>query len=317
MHQSFLQNLRGWLAAFLHLYKTRIQVFAQIAQLQLVEEHNELQSKKVRQIELTLKEQSSLLEETERRMRELSIRVAYQDQQLKMLSSPVSTSTCEVYPDNFDQFYLEFENKFRGSMDDIKSRLRVYLPYVQQTIQETKLNRVLDIGCGRGEWLELLREQNISGIGVDMNVDMVEKCQIRGLDAWCGDAVAYLRALPQSSVSVITGFHIIEHLPFPAMIAMIDAAFNALTENGIVIFETPNPENLSVGACSFYYDPTHLNPIVPGFAEFAVLQRGFRAAEIVRLHPRDNEKLVDTSEVAQRLNELVYGAQDFAVIAKK
>jgi O-antigen chain-terminating methyltransferase len=317
MHQSFLQNLRGWLAAFLHLYKTRIQVFAQMAQLRLVEEHNSLQLKKVEQIEFSLKEQSSLLEQAERRVRELSIRVAYQDQQLKMLSAPVSTSTCEAYPANFDQFYLEFENKFRGSMDDIKGRLRVYLPYVQRTISETKLNRVLDIGCGRGEWLELLREHHISGIGVDMNVDMVEKCRVRGLEASCGDAVTYLRTLPQSSVSVITGFHIIEHLPFPAMIAMIDAAFTALTENGIVIFETPNPENLSVGACSFYYDPTHLNPIVPGFAEFTVLQRGFRSAEIVRLHPRDNEKLAETSEVAQRLNELVYGAQDFAVIAKK
>jgi 2-polyprenyl-3-methyl-5-hydroxy-6-metoxy-1,4-benzoquinol methylase len=319
----FLQNLRGWLAALVRLYSTRIQVFAQKAQLQVVEQQTLAQQTQIVQLEKQLvariEQQHLLLQEVRQQLQNLKIQNDCLDQELRLLKVQTKSEATAIAPNNFDfdRFYTAFEDRFRGSMEDIKSRLQVYLPYVQRAIVETQTNRVLDIGCGRGEWLELLQAQNISAVGVDMNTDMVRKCNSRGLEAHCADAITYLRAMPKASVAVVTGFHIIEHLPFPTMIAMIDAAFEALCENGIVIFETPNPENLNVGACTFYYDPTHLHPIVPAFAEFTVLQRGFKVAEIVRLHPRHTEQLQDSSEVALRLNEIVYGPQDFAVIAKK
>ena len=122
----------------------------------------------------------------------------------------------------------------------------------------------------------------------------------------------------QCGPSLPIGFHIIEHLPFDTLLALFDAALKALRPDGMVIFETPNPENLLVGACNFYYDPTHLNPIVPTVAEFIARQRGFAKAEILRLHPYpDSHRLVEDSEIAKRFNNALYGPQDFALLASK
>jgi O-antigen chain-terminating methyltransferase len=132
------------------------------------------------------------------------------------------------------------------------------------------------------------------------------------------DAIQYLSLQPPGSLAVVTGFHIIEHLPFETLLALFDAALKALRPDGMVIFETPNPENLLVGACNFYCDPTHLNPIVPTVAEFIARQRGFAKAEILRLHPYPNShRLVEDSEIAKRFNNALYGPQDFALLASK
>lgn len=212
-------------------------------------------------------------------------------------------------------FYVEFEDKFRGARADIQARLEVYLRYLQPLIGDASAH-VVDVGCGRGEWLELLDKQGIRATGIDMNAAMVELCRQNGQVAECADAVAYLNSVPQGSLAAVTGFHIIEHLPFELLIALFDAALWALRPGGLVIFETPNPENLIVGSCNFYTDPTHRLPIVPFVAEFMVRQRGFSHAEILRLHPYpDNYRLAEDSEVARRFNEILYGPQDYAVLA--
>lgn len=219
-----------------------------------------------------------------------------------------------------DQFYLEFEALFRGSREDIKERLKVYLPYLahisSQPIEQRKM--VIDVGCGRGEWLDLLDEQGIPAMGVDMNLSMVNTCLDQGLLARHADAIAYLREQPAGSIGAVTGFQIIEHLPFEQLIALFDAANHALCPGGVIIFETPNPENLKVGACNFYFDPTHLHPIVPQVAEFMARQRGFSHAEILRLHPYPDDHLLQGgTEVEALLNKELFGAQDYAVIGRK
>ena len=177
---------------------------------------------------------------------------------------------------------------------------------------------VVDIGCGRGEWLALLGKQGIKATGIDLNAAMVDTCLAQGLHAQYMDAIQYLSQQPPGSLAAVTGFHIIEHLPFNTLLALFDAALKALRPDGLIIFETPNPENLVVGACNFYYDPTHLSPIVPTVAEFTARQRGFAKAEILRLHPYpDSHRLVEDSEIAKRLNNALYGPQDFAVLAWK
>lgn len=231
--------------------------------------------------------------------------------------APLSASAPDT---DRSRFYVEFEAKFRGSRDDIKSRLREYLPYLAHIAALPPPERLsaVDVGCGRGEWLELMDEQGIPAVGIDMNGAMVDACIAQGLAARQADAVAYLRSLPAGSVSVVTGFHIIEHLPFEVLLDLFDAALHALCPGGVLIFETPNPENLQVGACNFYYDPTHLNPIVPYVAEFMARQRGFAHAEILRLHPYpDDHRLHGGTEVEALLNKTLYGPQDYAVIGKK
>ena len=235
--------------------------------------------------------------------------------------SPVSVAKGKPDSDfDQDQFYLEFEALFRGSREDIKQRLKVYLPYLSHISSQPKEERkiVIDVGCGRGEWLDLLDEQGIPAMGVDMNLSMVNACLEQGFLVRHDDAIAYLRQQAEGSIGAVTGFQIIEHLPFEQLIALFDAARHALCPGGVIIFETPNPENLKVGACNFYFDPTHLHPIVPQVAEFMARQRGFSHAEILRLHPYpDDHLLKGGTEVETLINKELFGAQDYAVIGRK
>ena len=214
-------------------------------------------------------------------------------------------------------FYIEFEDAFRGTHEDISKRLQVYLPYLAPFAKDATAQMV-DVGCGRGEWLSLLQQHGYNATGIDLNPVMIDACRAHGLQAQCDDAITYLRQQPEGSLALVTGFHIIEHLPFETLLALFDAALCALRPDGLIIFETPNPENLKVGACNFYTDPTHLNPIVPDVAQFIARQRGFARAELLRLHPYpESLRLVEDSEIAKRFNASFYGPQDYAVLAWK
>jgi SAM-dependent methyltransferase len=240
---------------------------------------------------------------------------------LPMLVESAMTSQTAPVADagnaNTDSFYIEFEDTFRGAREDIAQRLHVYLPYLTPFAGDATAHMV-DVGCGRGEWLGLLQQQGYNATGIDLNQDMVDACHAEGLQAQCQDAIAYLRQQPEGSLVLVTGFHLIEHLPFEILLALFDAALHALRPDGLIIFETPNPENIKVGACNFYTDPTHLNPIVPDVAQFIARQRGFAHAELLRLHPYpESHMLVEDSELAKRFNAAFYGPQDYAVVAWK
>ncbi|MBC3881730.1 methyltransferase domain-containing protein [Undibacterium sp. LX40W] len=236
-------------------------------------------------------------------------------QALFLSSAPVATSKKDEL--GVDAFFKDFEDAFRGSKDEIKQRLKVYLPYLQSA-QIGSAGQVIDVGCGRGEWLELLAENQIPALGVDLNLAKVESCIEQGLAAKVADAISFLQQQEAGSVAAVTGFHLIEHLPFETMLALFDAALHALRPGGVLIFETPNPENLLVGACNFYFDPTHLHPIVPAVAQFIATQRGFAEAEILRLHPYpDDHRTTGNSDVDVAINRYFFGPQDYALIARK
>ena len=115
---------------------------------------------------------------------------------------------------------------------------------------------MLDAGCGRGEWLELLKEQGITtGRGIDNNRVMVKQCEGYGLDVIEGDVIESLRDFPSASLGAVTAFHLIEHLPLNVLVKFLDETARVLKSGGIAIFETPNPENILVGAFTFYLDP--------------------------------------------------------------
>jgi O-antigen chain-terminating methyltransferase len=211
-----------------------------------------------------------------------------------------------------DAQYVAFEEKFRGTKEEVKERLRIYLAYLEKLPADVKSMPVLDLGCGRGEWLELLQENNYSATGVDVNDTMIQKCRESGLNAVADDAITYLQHLGDQSVGIITGFHLIEHLSFKNRMKLFDEAFRVLAPAGVVIFETPNPENLTVGACEFYSDPTHQRPIPPTSLQYFIEAHGFCKTEIVRLN-----KIAHLPDDNPVLKELLSVEKDYSVIGYK
>lgn len=211
-----------------------------------------------------------------------------------------------------DNFYRAFEEKYRGSRELIKSRLQVYLPFVQPLIKVYPAGKVLDVGCGRGEWLELMGEQGFDAMGVDLNDGMLQVCRERNLKVETADAVAYMSGLPESSLCVVSGFHIAEHLPFEVLQQLVQEALRVLVPGGLLILETPNPENIVVGTSAFYLDPTHHRPIPPGLLSFLPEYYGFKQWTILRL--QENPRLYqDRIQLIDVLNGV---SPDYAVIAQ-
>lgn len=217
-----------------------------------------------------------------------------------------------------DDIYLAFEEQFRGPIDEIKRRLMPHLERVRAHPTLIAGRPLLDVGCGRGEWLELLQECTIDSYGIDTNRHVVEACTRRGLEARHAEGLSHLNTLPDGVLGAISIFHVIEHLEHSRLLQFLDEAHRVLVPGGLLVIETPNPENMRVGATTFYNDPTHLRPLPPQLTEFLVKSRGFVDVEIARLNPYPREEMVkEASEAAARLNEYMLGSQDYAVFARK
>jgi 2-polyprenyl-3-methyl-5-hydroxy-6-metoxy-1,4-benzoquinol methylase len=218
-----------------------------------------------------------------------------------------------------DPLFVDHAASFRGSRADIKNRLTVYLPYVQEAFAAAMRSPALDLACGRGEWMELLAEAGIPAKGVDSNRELVTAGRDLGLDMIQGDLFQFLQTVPDESRSMVTAFHILEHVPFPDMVDLIDQAVRILKPGGIVIFETPNPKNLFVSSNNFYLDPTHLHPIPSEFLAFLVEARGLCDPKVLPFSPYPDYFHLPESDcpAVTFINSHFYGAQDYAVIAQK
>ncbi|HET7307845.1 MAG TPA: methyltransferase domain-containing protein [Gammaproteobacteria bacterium] len=217
-----------------------------------------------------------------------------------------------------DAMYVSFEDQFRGSREEIKERQKIYLPYVTEVVSNRADGQVIDIGCGRGEWLELLQQSNIPARGIDLNRILIDECRQRGLDVVESEALDYLRQQKPNTVAVISGFHIIEHVPTRYLVALFDEALRALAPGGVLIVETPNPANVLVGSNTFYMDPTHRNPLPVDLTRFLLEARGFSDVEVMGLHPYPEVWHAQGSDSAtQHINRHFYGPQDYAAIGYK
>ena len=251
--------------------------------------------------------------------------LAAQEGRLRVLLEGVGRNG-EAIPDSFvqlaaeesdhllDGLYASFEDQFRGERDEVRRRLQVYVPILKEA-QIT--GDVLDIGCGRGEWLQLLESEGIKAQGVDRNRVFVEECRRAGLTIIEADALTHLRSLPSESLNVVTSFHLVEHLPFEMLINMLDEMVRTLRRGGLLILETPNPENLLVGGCNFYADPTHRHPIPSQTLQFLLESRGLHDIKILKLRPWDEAKIEGESEIIKRFNEMFYSAPDYGIIATR
>lgn len=278
-----------------------------------------------------LGQQQQLRSEIEKQLQRLIVRqqrahdeLAVQEARLRILLEEVirnggaAPSFVQVAAEESDHLldglYASFEDQFRGEREEIRRRLQVYIPILKEA---EIAGDVLDIGCGRGEWLELLESEHIKVHGVDRNRVFVDECRRAGLTVIEADALMHLRSLPSESLNAVTSFHLVEHLPFEMLINMFDEMARVLKRGGILILETPNPENLLVGGCNFYADPTHRNPIPSETLQFLLESRGFHNIRILKLRPWDEARIEGDSEIIRRFNDMFYCAPDYGIIASR
>ncbi len=227
-----------------------------------------------------------------------------------------------------DAMYAAFEEQFRGSREEVARRLTVYLSVLDKAGVRDAASPVLDLGCGRGEWLGLLLQHGYAARGVDLNEDFVAHGQQLGLDLVYAEAVGYLGSQPEGSCAAVTAFHLVEHLPPGRLVDLLAQIHRVLRPGGIVILETPNPENQVVGGCTFYLDPSHVAPIPPALLQFLTEQAGFAATWVARVNadtleiplqyvPRDAPHALQMNAAIHLLNLNRYSAPDYAIIAQK
>jgi len=247
--------------------------------------------------------------------REISAVRAYVDE-VKLLIKPQPPVPVEA----IDTYYLAFENANRGSREEILAKLAIYNVWLKDRVplQEGLTHAIVDLGCGRGEWLSHVAERGYEAIGADTSPMMIEACQKLGYNVRCMDALSFLRGLPTNSIAAVTGFHIIEHVPFDYLFAMVQECARVLVKDGSVLFETPNPENVLVGSHTFYHDFTHRNPITPTAISFLLKYHGFVEIDIIRSSPYPDEaKVPGDDPLTARVNGHLCGPQDFAVTGRR
>jgi SAM-dependent methyltransferase len=253
---------------------------------------------------------------------ELRSEISALSSRVKAVSNGFPSFESEQAAEAFERFYLAFEDRYRGGRTEITHRQKVYLPYLAKckALKSLPRNevRIIDLGCGRGEWLELLRGEGYAeAVGVDINLRMAELCRGLKLAVEHCDGIDYLCRQADHSIGVITAMHLIEHLPFTMVLKLFREARRTLISGGLLILETPNCTNVLTATQNFPSDPTHRLPIPPILLSFAAENAGFMEPGILPLHPYDPEYQVDSSTpIGKRFNEFFFGPQDYALIAR-
>jgi SAM-dependent methyltransferase len=228
-------------------------------------------------------------------------------------------------PDALTHKYVGFEDEFRGSPDEVRTRLATYVPLFAGA------SNVLDIGCGRGEFLSLLRENAITARGIDLNESMVEVCRERGFEAEVADALGYLRRLPDASLGGLFAAQVVEHLRPGYLTQLLDAAFDKLRPGAAIVLETINPACWFAFFSSYVRDITHERPLHPETLKFLLVASGFQQVEIRYTAPYpEHEKLqaiaadglsadaADTLNAnVEKINRLLFTYLDYAAIGRR
>jgi SAM-dependent methyltransferase len=248
--------------------------------------------------------------------RELETRAAGIDARLDRIEPPFPPIRGLGSTDSAAWFHAAIEGTFRGPPEVIRERQRVYVPYLAQLPAAARSLTAVDLGCGRGEWLELLRDEGLNALGIDDNPVSVERCVARGLQAQRADALEYLRRQPDAACSVISAFHLVEHLAPELVMMLLFEAKRVLAPGGLLILETPNPDNLQVGSNSFYLDPTHRHPLPLALLRVLVQFAGLVVVDTLALQP--DEELREQA-AAERwpptLTRLLAGPRDAGIVA--
>ena len=233
-------------------------------------------------------------------------------------AAPAADSSGSDYED-ID--YFDFENHFRGSIDSIKKSQEFYLKFFRGK------KKVLDIGCGRGEFLSLMQDNGIPAEGVDIYEPYTEYCNMKGLKASCGDGVDFL--IKSEGVDGIFVGQVVEHLKPHQIISLCNTAYERLEEGGCIVIETPNPTSLSIYTNAFYIDPSHMKPVHPLTMQYYLEKAGFGDIGIIytessrppysipELKCGNAEDTAEFNEAMKRVSDMLFGSQDYAIVAVK
>lgn len=219
--------------------------------------------------------------------------------------------------------YEDFENTFRGSQQEIGNRIKRYLSYYKEG------DNVVDLGCGRGEWLALLESKGVKATGIDKNAAFVKICGEKGLHVEQADFFEYLEQLPDAVLDGITAIQVIEHLSPVELARLVKICYKKVKFGGTVIFETQNPSVVSTMTGGFFVDPTHERPVHPLWIKYLMEKAMF--TDIVLEYPEyawvtagsipaleeDNENVKMFNDKIAYLNNLLYGSTDYTIIATK
>jgi O-antigen chain-terminating methyltransferase len=206
--------------------------------------------------------------------------------------------------------WLRFADRFRGTEEYVKEKQRLYVPHFQGC------QNVLDLGCGRGEFLDLLKEAGISARGLDLDEECVALCRRKGLEAETADLFGYLADLPDGALDGIFCAQVIEHLPSERLPEMLRLASAKLVRGGRLVIETPNPESLAIFSTHFYLDPTHQRPIPPQLLVFYLEEFGLGQIRVERLSP-PVESMSGLASLPEDFRSAFFGSLDYAVISRK
>ena len=225
-------------------------------------------------------------------------------------SSPAGTAGNSGAPDHFDFDYARFADRFRGKEDDIRERQRIYVPYFQGR------RNVLDIGCGRGEFLHLMRDAGIKALGVDLDSESVALCRSKGLDAEGANVFDHLAILPEGYYDGIFAAQVVEHMTPPEVPRLVKLCAQKLKSGGVLVLETPNPECLAIFATHFYIDPTPQRPSPPALLAFYFEEYGLGRIEVKRLSPAVTE-FPSLKGFPDAVREQFFGGLDYAIIGRR
>lgn len=225
--------------------------------------------------------------------------------------------------------YLLLENRYRGSEELIAERMADYVDYFRDSNAP-----VVEFGCGRGEFLELLRQNEINAIGVDIDPAMIARCKEKNLDVVLQDCLGYLEAQEDKSIGGIFAAQLIEHLQREDLERLIVLASKKLVPGAPILLETINPQSFVALACNFFRDPTHVWPIHPDTMRFIMEMKGIATEEVLMRSEFPSEATLQTFELEDylparwknsisvmndniiRLNNLLYGYQDFCIVGR-
>jgi O-antigen chain-terminating methyltransferase len=205
--------------------------------------------------------------------------------------------------------WLHLAERFRGSEESVKQRQAFYVP------RFAGCGQVLDLGCGRGEFLELMRKAGVSARGIDQSEEMVALCRHKGLEAECADLFGYLANVTGAALDGIFCAHVVEHLPPERIPALVQLAASKRS-GGLLAVETPNPECLAIFASHFYQDPTHTRPVPPSLMTFYLEEAGFGRIEVHQMASA-MESLPAVGPLPEEFRKAFFGGMDYAVLARK
>ena len=206
--------------------------------------------------------------------------------------------------------YGRFAERFRGSEEYVRCNQQFYKRYFAGRMN------ILDVGCGRGEFLEVMRELGVPARGIDLSEESVARCRQNGLEAERADVFDYLAAAPRGEFDAILSSQVVEHIAPERLPEFIRLCAASLNRDGLLAIETPNPECLAIFATHFYLDPTHTRPVPHPLLAFYMEEAGFGSIEVHQLSPAV-ESMPEVAQLPEQFRERFFGGLDYAIIGRR